>query len=191
MKMKRYITVAVCVFSLCLGLSSTVTASATAANNRAGKAFAKAISDKTIAYGKYSTFSIGDMDGDGVKDLLVSGNMKAKIYAYKSGQIKTILKYVPEYTLGYDTGKKVFWESGEGDGAWHIAYKLKNGKLKEVYRYYTGWSENDEVLYYYQKAGEDPQEITEEKYRADVERVSKCTESLSKAKLINRLKNLS
>ena len=190
MKIKKSLITAVTVFSLCLGMIPGVSTQASTANSQAGKAFAKAISDKKIVYNKNSTFSIGDMDGDGVKDLLIVGKMYAKVFAYKSGKIKRILKYTPEYSLGYDAGKKIFWESGEGEGSWHIAHKLKNGTLTEAYRYYSTWVSDDVLKFYYQKAGSEAEEITEEKYRSAGKKAFSCVKTLSRKKLINKLNDL-
>ncbi len=191
MKIRKIATVLLLVLSLCLGISSAADVQAAGGSRKAGKAFATAISKGKIAFGKYATYSIGDMDGDGIKDLLIVNNSTAKVFAYKSGKIKTILKYTPEYSLGYDTGKKVFWESGEGDGSWHIAHKLKSGSLEEQYRYYTEYSENNEIKFYYQAAGEDASEITEEEYREIGSRTVSAEKTISKAKLIKKLKKLS
>lgn len=190
MKIRKTATVLLLVLSLCLGMATATGAKAAGKNRVAGKAFASALQKGKIAFNKNSTFSIGDMDGDGIKDLLIVRNTTAKVFAYKSGKIKTILKYIPEYCLGYDDEKGVFWESGEGSGSWHIAHKLKSGSLEEVYRYYTEFDSNNEVKFYYQKAGEDAGEITEEEYREIGSRVSKTENTLSKAKLIKKLKKL-
>lgn len=191
MRFKRMIVAGVLMLSLCLGLTSATVAEAASANSSAGKAFAAALKSKKIVYGKNATYSIGDMDGDGVKDLLVVGKTYAKVYAYKSGKVKRILKYTPEYTLGYEAGKKLFWESGEGAGGWHIAHKLKNGALTEVFRYVAELGSDDQVKYYYQKAGGERKEITEDKYSAISERAGSCVKTLSKKKLIKKLKKLS
>ena len=190
MKLKNTITAVVMIFSLGVGVLSAGSAEAAGANNKAGKAFADALSDGKIAYGKSATYSIGDMDGDGVKDLLVNSKSAARVYAYKSGQVKVILKYIPEYSLGYDAGKKVFWETGEGDGGWHIAHQLKNGSLVETYRYFSEYGANDSLKYYYQKAGGAKKEITAEQYRKVGKRAGKSEKKSSKAKLIDKLNDL-
>ena len=178
------------VFTLAIGVFSASGSIAASKNRKAGVAFAAALSNGSIGYDANSTFSIGDMNGDGVKDLLIVKRGTAKVYSYKSGSVKTILKYYPEYSLGYDVAKKVFWEVGEGDGSWRIALKLKNGSLVEQYRYYSEYGSGDTLTYYYQKVGKNPKKITAAKYSKISKRAAKSESTLSKEDLIEKLNNL-
>lgn len=160
-------------------------------NRKAGQAYASAVENETIRYNKNMGYRIADMDGDGVKDLLISNPAgKAYVYSYKKGAVKTILEYLPEYDLCYNAKKKLFVENGEGDGAWHIFYKYKNGKLVEKFRLFTEYANGSDLVYKYRKAGEEAEEMTKDEFMKMVKKY--CVENLqsSRIKLINTLRKL-
>ena len=160
-------------------------------NRKAGEAYAAALEKGTIKYTKSMNYNIADMDGDGVKDLLVSGSAgNSFVYSYKNGAVKKILDYAPEYDLCYSAKKHLFVENGEGDGAWHIFHKLKGGKLVEKFRYYTQYKNDSELSYFYQKAGGEAQELSKEEYTKKLEDSGMEYLQTSKKKLINKLKKL-
>lgn len=190
MKKSKIIMSALLVLALVVSAFLGPESLAASKNRAAGKAFANALSEGQIKYGSSATYSIGDMDGDGVKDLLVVTKKSAKVYVYKSGKVKRILRYIPEYSMGYDTDKKVFWETGEGDGGWAIAHTLKDGKLVEKYRYYSELGSGTTARYYYRKAGKDAKSITKKKYTKVRSRAFSFQKEAKKKELIEILNAL-
>lgn len=191
MKIKSTVVTLLLVLSLGLGVFQGSVSDAAGANRKAGKAFATAVSKGKISIKGEVSYSIGDMDGDGVKDLLIDNGSAATVFAYKSGKVKKILKYLPEYSLVYDNSKKVFWECGEGDGSWRIALKLDGGSLVEQYRYYSEYDADSQIKFYYKKADKDAEEITEDAYSEIGSQIVKYEKTINKAKLIKKLKKLS
>ena len=190
MKMGKRITVLACMLVLGIGLIEPLSRAA-GDDSKAGEAFAAALENGTIKYDSNSNYNIADMDGDGVKDLLVSktsGN--AFIYAYKDGSVKKILKYLPEYDLCYNAKKGLFEEIGEGDGAWHIFHKLTNGKLVEKFRLYTEYKNGSKLVYRYQKAGQSAKTLSKAAYNKKLKKQRGEYLQTSKEKLIDILKSL-
>ncbi|MBO4394817.1 MAG: hypothetical protein J5819_00535 [Eubacterium sp.] len=191
MKMRKRIPTITLLFAMLLSILPVKPSMAISKNQEAGEAFAEAISSGSIKFkGKDAIYSIGDADGDGIDDLLIQNKDKAIVYAYKSGKIKTILRVIPEYSLSYDSSKKVFWECGEGAGAWAIAHKLKKGKLVEKYRYFSDFDANDKAYYSYQKAGEKAKRISKSKFKKARTHAYKCEKHATKKELIEILNSL-
>lgn len=185
---KRFVSVFLA-SALCMS-TFVSTADAAGKNSAAGKAYARAIANGTIEYNESMNYNISDIDGDGVKDLFISGE-SSYVFSYKGGKVTKILNYFPEYSLVYDSGKKIFWESGEGDGSWSIALKYKNGTITETYRYMCEPTNNfKKSNYFYQKKGEKRKKITEKKYRSITKRIVRYNFTTTKAELIKKLKKL-
>ena len=127
----------------------TLPVNATSKNKKAGKAFATALANGTINYNKNMNYSIADMDGDGVKDLLINNSSLATVYSYKNGRINKIIEFCPEYILSYDSKKKVFFEMGSGSGEWVMAHKFKNGRLIMKYSYSSRIEADNTLSYHY------------------------------------------
>ncbi len=179
------------IITILLGvLSFPNSADAASKNRTAGKAYAKALKNGTINYTSGMSYNIADMNGDGVKDLLINQDgVKSTVYTYKNGRLTTLLTCCPEYRLVYCTKKKAFFMSGEGAGGWVTAYKLKNGQLIEKYSYSALLGPNG-ITYEYRTSNNVRKSISAKTYSNAWKLSNKYTYKTTKVKLINKLKKL-
>ena len=82
-----------------------------AKKSTAGLAYAEAIRTGKIKFTNY--YQLADINGDGVKEMLLSYYNKLKIYTFKNGYAKQFLKHDYCSHIVYDDEKNVFLDAGE------------------------------------------------------------------------------
>ena len=157
-------------------------------NKKVYNAYAKALSNGTIKFKKdvnhsNPSYELRDLNGDGVKELLVITFNEFSAWTYKNGTVSLYFKHDnidPILNIYYDKGKRMFWVSGEGDGGWYIGYTKKNKQLKRKVTYCTGWKEGDE-LYAEKIVGNKSKEISISKYNKMLKKIRKNPEVKGKS----------
>lgn len=192
-KLMKKILFMVFIFGLFFASLHPETVQAASKNKKAGNAFAKAVANGKIRYGKHDKFSLCDVNNDGVKELIIESDYSFyTAWQYKKGKVTRLFDFEAEYTLSYDKKKKVFWMRGEADCAWAIAYKLKGKKLVEKKEsYLADPNMSPEKVIYQKTVNGKTKGITAKKYNQAMKRIEKNNamkmKTVSKTKLIQTL----
>lgn len=125
-------------------IQKNVQASAKQQNKKAMKAYKKKLSSKKIAWGSdvyldnsESKFAKLDINGDGVKELIVQSNVAAhmdgyiRIFTYKNGKVKSLAHFT---AINIYKNKKLIKDEYSNHGCSITKYYQfsKNGKLKKT-----------------------------------------------------------
>lgn len=125
-------------------IQKDVQASAKQQNKKAMKAYKKKLSAKKIAWGSdvyldnsESKFAKMDINGDGVKELIVQSNAAShmdgyvRIFTYKNGKVKSLGHFT---VVDIYKNKKLIKDEYSNHGISTIKYYLfsKNGKIKKI-----------------------------------------------------------
>ncbi len=157
------------------------TVSAATDSSITDKAYADAISSGIITYeDDYSgvmQYSLADIDSDGTEEFLFRTNSEFSVWDYKGGKVKLDFKYDntdPIVNIYYDDNKKMFWLSGEGDGAWFSGLVQKKKTLKEKISYYIGYK-SENKMYAQKTQNGKTTVISVKKYRKTTKKIMKNT----------------
>lgn len=213
----------VLVFSIFFGMLSQelynvynqpVTVSAASKNKQAGSAFAKAVTAGKISYKaatgglpykKGDLALVEDLDGDGVKELVIIHHKQSlpsfTVWKYAKGKVSKLASWnkaaalTDRYGWGcyllYDKKKKVFWCIGEAEGGWMAGYQLAGKKIKEKVCYDAYLASSGKFKVHKIVNGKSA-ETSMKKYEALREDILKngTIPTMSKTKLIQKLKNM-